>query len=65
MKPLHFIRGAGVPGWTSLFLAVNFYAGLGLLSVGIAGEYLVRIIGESRGQPLYVVRRELHGGASE
>ncbi|MGH8213295.1 MAG: glycosyltransferase family 2 protein [Rhodanobacteraceae bacterium] len=61
----HVIRGGGVPGWTSLFLAVNFYAGLGLLSVGIAGEYLVRIIGESRGQPLYVVRRRLEGGSRE
>ncbi|MGH9522849.1 MAG: glycosyltransferase family 2 protein [Terriglobales bacterium] len=61
----HLIRGGGVPGWTSLFLAVNFYAGLGLLSVGIAGEYLVRIIGESRGQPLYVVRRRLEGGPRE
>lgn len=61
----HLVRGSGVPGWTSLFLAVNFYAGLGLLSVGIAGEYLVRIIGESRGQPLYVVRRRLDGGSRE
>ena len=62
---VHLIRGGGVPGWTSLFLAVNFYAGLGLLSVGITGEYLVRIIGESRGQPLYVVRRRLDGGRRE
>jgi glycosyltransferase involved in cell wall biosynthesis len=62
---IHLLRGTGVPGWTSLFLAVNFYAGLGLLSVGIAGEYLVRIIGESRGQPLYVVRRRLDGGTHE
>jgi polyisoprenyl-phosphate glycosyltransferase len=61
----HLVRGGGVPGWTSLFLAVNFYAGLGLLSVGVAGEYLVRIIGESRGQPLYVVRRRLEGGSRE
>jgi polyisoprenyl-phosphate glycosyltransferase len=61
----HLIRGGGVPGWTSLFLAVNFYSGLGLLSVGIAGEYMVRIIGESRGQPLYVVRRRLDGGRNE
>ena len=61
----HIVRGGGVPGWTSLFLAVNFYAGLGLLSVGIAGEYLVRIIGESRGQPLYVVRRRLEGGSRQ
>jgi glycosyltransferase involved in cell wall biosynthesis len=62
---IHLIRGSGVPGWTSLFLAINFYAGLGLLSVGVAGEYLLRILGESRGQPLYVVRREISGGKHE
>jgi polyisoprenyl-phosphate glycosyltransferase len=62
---IHLIRGNGLPGWTSLFLAINFYAGLGLLSVGVAGEYLLRILGESRGQPLYVVRREINGGKHE
>lgn len=61
----HIIRGGGVPGWTSLFLIINFYAGLGLLSVGVVGEYLIRILGESRGQPLYVVRRQLRGGDPE
>ncbi|HEX7341283.1 MAG TPA: glycosyltransferase family 2 protein [Rhodanobacteraceae bacterium] len=59
---VHLIDGGGVPGWTSLFLAINFYAGLGLLSVGVAGEYLLRILGESRGQPRYVVRRKIDGG---
>lgn len=61
----HIIRGGGVPGWTSLFLIINFYAGLGLLSVGVVGEYLIRILGESRGQPSYVVRRQLKGGDPE
>ncbi|TAN11889.1 MAG: glycosyltransferase [Burkholderiaceae bacterium] len=56
---IHLFSKGGVPGWTSLFLAINFYAGLGLLSVGVAGEYLLRILGESRGQPLYVVRRTI------
>ncbi len=59
---IHLVGGHSVPGWTSLFLAINFYAGLGLLSVGIVGEYLVRILGETRGQPLYVVRRRMDGG---
>lgn len=58
---VHLIRGGGVPGWTSLFLAINFYAGLGLFAVGIMGEYLVRILGESRRQPMYVVRRRISG----
>lgn len=59
---IHLVRDSSVPGWTSLFLVINFYAGLGLLSVGVAGEYLLRILGESRGQPLYVVRRQVSGG---
>lgn len=56
---LHLVDESSVPGWTSLFLLINVYAGLGLLSVGIVGEYLIRILGESRGQPSYVVRRHL------
>ena len=59
---LHVLRGGGAPGWTSLFLAINFYGGLGMLAVGIIGEYLIRILGESKGQPLYVIRREIDGG---
>lgn len=58
---IHLMGGSPIPGWTSLFLAINFYAGLGLLSVGVAGEYLLRILGESRGQPSYMVRRTLDG----
>lgn len=58
---LHLIHGGGAPGWTSIFLAINFYAGLGLLAVGIVGEYLVRILGESKGQPMYIVRRDMNG----
>lgn len=56
---LRLLRDGSPTGWTSLFLAVNFYGGLSLLSVGIIGEYLVRILGESKGQPMYVVRRQL------
>lgn len=59
------VHGAAAAGWTSLFLAINFYGGLSLLSVGIIGEYLVRILGETKGQPLYVVRREMAGPTTQ
>lgn len=61
---IRLLRGTGATGWTSLFLAVNFYGGLSLLAVGIIGEYLIRILGESKGQPLYIVRRQLGEGAT-
>jgi glycosyltransferase involved in cell wall biosynthesis len=65
---IRLFRGTGATGWTSLFLAINFYGGLSLLAVGIIGEYLIRILGESKGQPLYIVRRqfgESAGAAAE
>jgi glycosyltransferase involved in cell wall biosynthesis len=54
---IRLLHGTAPTGWTSLFLAINFYGGLSLLAVGVIGEYLVRILGESKGQPLYIVRR--------
>jgi dolichol-phosphate mannosyltransferase/undecaprenyl-phosphate 4-deoxy-4-formamido-L-arabinose transferase len=46
-----------VAGWTSLFAAVLLIGGLLLVSVGIIGEYLIRIIESSEARPTYVVRR--------
>jgi polyisoprenyl-phosphate glycosyltransferase len=60
----YIVKGSSVPGWTSLFLAMNFYAGLVLLAIGVIGEYLIRILGESKDEPLYIVRREMSGKGS-
>ena len=44
-----------VEGWTSLILAITFLGGVQLLSLGILGEYIARIISNVRQRPLYVV----------
>ena len=44
-----------VTGWTALFIAVLFIGGAQLLSLGIIGEYIGRIYGESKRRPLYLV----------
>lgn len=46
-----------VAGWTSLFAAVLFIGGLILASMGLMGEYLIRIIQSSEARPTYFVRR--------
>lgn len=46
-----------VQGWTSLFAAILLTGGLLLISVGIVGEYLIRIIESAEARPTYHVRR--------
>jgi hypothetical protein len=47
----------GVMGWASLFTAQLLIGGLLLFSLGVVGEYLVRIIESSEAKPTYFVRR--------
>jgi glycosyltransferase involved in cell wall biosynthesis len=53
----YILSGIGVPGWTSMMVLLNFYAGLILLSLGLIGEYLIRILMEVNGTPKYKIRK--------
>jgi dolichol-phosphate mannosyltransferase len=52
---LRLLTNSWVTGSTAIFIAVLFMGGVQLISVGVIGEYIGRIYGESKRRPLYVV----------
>jgi len=49
-------------GFTALFVAITFLAGVQLLFLGVIGEYLGRVYEEVKGRPLYLVDRLVRSG---
>jgi len=52
---LRFFGIIAVPGWTILVVILTFFLGLIMIMLGIIGEYLWRILDESRKRPPYVI----------
>ena len=50
------LYGVEVPGYASLLVTILFLGGLQLLSLGVLGEYVGRIMIESKCRPIYVIR---------
>lgn len=55
-----FILHSVVSGWTSLMVAITFFSGVQLFSIGLLGEYIARIYDESKNRPLYLIKEKIN-----
>ena len=55
-----FVMHSVVSGWTSLMVAITFFSGVQLFSIGLLGEYIARIYDESKGRPLYLIKEKIN-----
>ncbi|MTI42865.1 glycosyltransferase [Roseibium hamelinense] len=56
-----FFTGVDVPGYTSLMVALLFFSGIQLLSIGMIGEYVSRLFNESKQRPVYLLQDVIEG----
>jgi dolichol-phosphate mannosyltransferase len=56
-----FIHDEPIQGWTSLMVALTFFSGVQLLSLGVLGEYLWRTLDAARARKRFLIRDKAGG----
>ena len=49
-----------MPGWTSIMVAITFFAGVQLLSIWMISEYIGRIYDETKGRPQFIIDKTIN-----
>lgn len=53
------IFGVDTPGYATIAVAIMFFGGVQLLSIGILGEYIGRIFSEVKNRPKYLINKSI------
>ena len=54
------VWGNPVSGYTSLMVAILFFSGVQLITLGVIGEYISRIFHETKQRPLYFIEEKIN-----
>jgi len=49
-----------VKGWSSILIAVVFFGGVQLLSIGLIGEYIASIFDEVKARPEFIMEKKIN-----
>lgn len=56
---ISYFSGNAVSGWTSIILSIWAIAGLNLIAIGIIGEYVGKVLLETKHRPRYIIEEKL------
>ena len=59
---ISYIKNVTIPGWTSIIMTVAFFSGIIIMSLGIIGEYLSKVLIEVKNRPLYQIEDTINVG---
>jgi dolichol-phosphate mannosyltransferase len=57
---LYLKGGITVQGWTSLFIALSFFSGLIITTLGVIGLYLGKVFESMKGRPTYIISQSIN-----
>lgn len=59
---ISYIDKYSIPGWTSIIMTVAFFSGIIIMSLGIIGEYLSKVLIEVKNRPLFQIEDTVNLG---
>jgi dolichol-phosphate mannosyltransferase len=61
---VRWLNGSTITGWSSIMCAVTAFSAIQLVCIGIIGEYLGRLVQESKKRPIFMIETLSKGGRS-
>ena len=59
---ISYVKHYSIPGWTSIIMTIAFFSGIIIMSLGIIGEYLSKVLIEVKNRPLYQIKQTVNLG---